>query len=806
MNEADSPARLTPRDCILLEAEIAEQLSRFLRFGGHSLYFPDTRQPGGFDPESGEPLHLPDEKRLLLPLIHHGRCLAVFVAKDVRLQAPRTQTEALPQAASLILDNLALAKAARRDPATGLLAGHTLEADLTREIEQAQSCLLPSSQACLDPGLSSVSGRLAVLSFRLEGLDAAEERHGADAAEALLREAADTLRRACPEQVACAQVGDNRLAALWPGGSRKEGLKLARYCRRALVKAQVQPKGAAPTDPPLTLTASGGVAVFPADLSGPQITLSPRDMARTLLSKAALAADAAAEDAATAGEADPDGVTAFDGVLSEGGRVLECLPLSRFSCSLGRRVDAQEGMRFAVSPAKALAEADYRPATGQGRYQGRYPAMPKGEAVLVEVQEEIAIAEVLHLADPAWTIEPGDRLVLLDEAETPMDHEEKAAPRRDMVTGLYSYRDFLSRFARERGGLDRFGLVLARLLNGSRRADAGARKLAELARETLGRDITGGRYSLGSLCLLVPDADPGDLRQGCLELAERARDALGASVAIGAAAYPFLDASRADLLENCRKALDHAQLLDEPKVALFDSVSLNISADRLFTHGDHYGAMEEYKRALLADENNNLARNSLAVCLARLGRLDQARALFHQVCELDPDDLSARYNLGCACLRLGEHREAAEAFADCLRIDPGHVYSLIRLGQLAEQAGEPEQAEDLYQKAAARPGGLPTAHRFLARAALARDGREEARHHLHQAVTHNPHDAGAIAMLARLYLDEGEDPAIATTLARQAAEIKPKARYLSLWAEALERQGKSAEAQSVRARAESARA
>ncbi|MFW6005424.1 MAG: tetratricopeptide repeat protein, partial [Desulfonatronovibrionaceae bacterium] len=61
-------------------------------------------------------------------------------------------------------------------------------------------------------------------------------------------------------------------------------------------------------------------------------------------------------------------------------------------------------------------------------------------------------------------------------------------------------------------------------------------------------------------------------------------------------------------------------MLSFPHVACFDSLTLTVSADRLFTQGDLFRAMEEYELALADDDSNILARNSLAICYGRLGR------------------------------------------------------------------------------------------------------------------------------------------------------------------------------------------
>ena len=49
------------------------------------------------------------------------------------------------------------------------------------------------------------------------------------------------------------------------------------------------------------------------------------------------------------------------------------------------------------------------------------------------------------------------------------------------------------------------------------------------------------------------------------------------------------------------------------------------SADRLYVDGDIYGAIEEFSFWLfLLDSDNILARNSLGICYAQVGKPDKA--------------------------------------------------------------------------------------------------------------------------------------------------------------------------------------
>lgn len=240
-------------------------------------------------------------------------------------------------------------------------------------------------------------------------------------------------------------------------------------------------------------------------------------------------------------------------------------------------------------------------------------------------------------------------------------------------------------------------------------------------------------------------------------------------------------------------------MLHGDRIACFDSVSLNISADRLFAQGEIYDAIAEYKKALAVDENNFLARNSLGICYARLNKYATARSTFQALTERWPDRHMALYNFGYVCLKDGDSEAARKAFEQVLAIAPEHVYAQIRLGLIDEEAGNPDAARERYQRIQAMPDGERLACRYLARLAFRRGDRETAREYLHQAVTSAPQDAQSYHLLARIYLDQGDDPEIAESLARQSVQLRPEVpAFWEVLAVALEQQGKTAEAQQTR--------
>jgi predicted Zn-dependent protease len=92
--------------------------------------------------------------------------------------------------------------------------------------------------------------------------------------------------------------------------------------------------------------------------------------------------------------------------------------------------------------------------------------------------------------------------------------------------------------------------------------------------------------------------------------------------------------------------------------------------------------------------------------------------------------------------------------------------------------------------------------RHMARLSVKRKDPEAAREYLHQALVHDPKDAFSLSLMARLYLDGGEDPAIAEAMARQSVALRPeRTEFWGVLARALAAQGRDEEAKEALSRA-----
>ncbi|MDR2800088.1 MAG: tetratricopeptide repeat protein [Desulfovibrio sp.] len=810
---------LTRQDLIVFEQRLCTAINGIFPFKSHSLYFPRHH-------EGHSAFWITREKKLLLPVPGAGGNLGIFVARGVS-GVPRGLVSHWPALGALLADNLLLYKRSLCDPITGLFTRHYLLRCMERGIEAMRDT---TEADALAKGAGTRRGSLACLVARLADLRDVVREFGYRFADELMQALADAVRAVCPQQALAARTGDAEFAVYLPSATPASCRELASGIVAALGKVQVLH--------PLRrehigISALAGYALNPLDLSGDIFARPAAEQARIMLRKARLAAALASEHLpARPGRLDPAGVMGFGRILIDGGRVLERLPMSRALVSLGSNVNAREGRRFSVWSSRFPG--------GEGAGGSAPSPLYKGEIVLMEVYDDMSQAEIIHLGEPAWDIEAGDFLLLLPDEQGSHAGAADGELRLDPDTGLSRHGDFLARWARERESAASFSIVLMRIAPRKNQAEAFSpaktgeegesaggeffpegedgvpplhpsqfmAEAARICRAGLGRGVLGGRFGLNSLVFYCPHGekeerrDVSELAEVCRKLVFEMEKELDLDVSVGIAPHPCLDFRKAHALENSRKALEYAMLLPSPHVGVLDSLALNISADKNFSRGDIFVAIREYQAALLADEKNSLAWNSLGICLAGLSRHDEAETHFSRALECDPDYAMAYYNLGYVHQSRGLDGKAVDCYKACLDKDPDNVFALIRLGQLAETGGNLGRAREFYRRASGLPGGERLTYRHFARLALLEGKEMEAREYLHEALLFDPQDAPAMVLLARIYLDAGEDPDIAASFARQSVSLRPdlKSGWLQL-GRALQALGRDDEARDARLKA-----
>lgn len=800
MNTCLQSLPLSGRDLSDLSGFLLEQFAQFVHFQGGDLYFPPSWS-------RKEAEYIAGERTLIVPLLWQGRGIGAVRLLGVGAKEARQVMPRMRSIAALILEVVARTRACSVDSSTGLFTEQELYARVADGAERVRE-LLSRAPAAVEPTVPSPLHLFCVgiVVIRLVNAQALAEMGGYSYLERCVAKLAAALADGLPGDILPARAGRADFALLLSSVTGRGACQraaeeaLSRMSSVSLDEEQV-PGKAVPV-------LAEGHALFPQDMQAAELRFSPSDQARELLEKARLAASMAAQRRNGA-------IMPFVRILLDGGVILKTLSSGRVVINLGRRTGAREGLSFAF-------------------YSGADGSF-KGELVLLQAGSQESTAEIIHLADPSVLPAAGDILSLEDRGQTygagtEKGGEESAEPgqpagKAEEAAGAgeeagsgaegggfycYGHGEFMARLRRVSGGAKRFALALLRP-DGDVKVGQGLDSFSDVLNRAAflwdqrvgGEGAFAGYYGMNGLVFCHPGG--GEELLETYRTFDSALAGEGVHAAVGLAFWPFLHFGRGEMMECVLKALEYARLLSEPRVGAFNSQAITISADRRYSQGDVFGAVEEYKLALLADAGNALAWNSLGVCMAALGRQEEARRYFEKSLEHTRDigeKAQAQYNLGTVCYQLGDTEGAETHFRDCLADVPDHVYALVRLGQLCEKRGCMDGALTYYEKAAraenrkqgsARDEGS-LALRCLARVAAGQSRTAEARQMLSDALRRNPDDASAMLMLAELYLKEHGAADIAEMLARHSLGIVSQPRGWALLAEALRRQGRDEDA------------
>ena len=110
-----------------------------------------------------------------------------------------------------------------------------------------------------------------------------------------------------------------------------------------------------------------------------------------------------------------------------------------------------------------------------------------------------------------------------------------------------------------------------------------------------------------------------------------------------------------------------------------------------------------------AGGDNDETRNTLAIAYARLGRVDDARALFGALA----DEPAAQYNLGLLLLESGRPQEAVEVFDRLVQVEGAGADVVAYHGIALAQAGQVEEGRAQLERAVELDSDLDLARRAL---------------------------------------------------------------------------------------------
>ncbi len=283
-----------------------------------------------------------------------------------------------------------------------------------------------------------------------------------------------------------------------------------------------------------------------------------------------------------------------------------------------------------------------------------------------------------------------------------------------------------------------------------------------------------GLIGHGVLGCFFPEKD----KHACTEFADKMRRHLAIhhkeTITIGIASYPLDRFYKDRILGNACKALEHATFSGPGSTAAFDSVSLNISADKLYQKGDVIGAIEEFKTALRLDPSNANAHNSLGVCFGVLGVYKKSLERFESAVRLAPHEAMTLYNAGLVNMLMGDNNKALEYFLKAGQLGEDVFEVAFQTGRLYLKSGKLEDGRKFLEKAAKlRPESGP-AFRYLGECYAAMNMTDKAIQTYKKAIRYNPYDSASLSALGYLFDIQGESPEISMVFCQHSVEISPE--------------------------------
>ena len=288
-----------------------------------------------------------------------------------------------------------------------------------------------------------------------------------------------------------------------------------------------------------------------------------------------------------------------------------------------------------------------------------------------------------------------------------------------------------------------------------------------------GADGTWGVSESGMLIGVWPSWSAAQGLDAAHHLQELVHQRLGRTVTIGVACHPTLDFPPRDVLENARKAAEHAAFFGPGSRVVFDAVSLNISGDKYYEHGDIPTAIREFQLALRMDPQNGNVHNSLGVCYGELGDHERALEAFGSALSVDGGDYMAVYNTGLICELKGDREKALEHFLKACALHGDVFEILLQTGKLQLEMGDPRAARPLLERAARLRPRSGNSQRLLGDCYVQLQAPEKAIDAYKKAVKANPADSAALSALGGLFDEKGENPDIALVFCRESVRISP---------------------------------
>ncbi|MCJ7833132.1 MAG: hypothetical protein MUQ20_01945, partial [Deltaproteobacteria bacterium] len=557
---------LSPEDIEASHALFSRIFQGLLSFHSLNFYFPERPQSALTWKEGGnleeivgstwviqkEMNYDPERKRLFWPLIFHGKPIGFLVLFGWPQVPEAGERQLLERLSGIALDMTALKKQVQLDPVTGLYHEGAFRKCLIRVLKEFSKKGVDRKPEKLSLAKDQPSQAL-ILGFL--SLKPKQPPNGSfsTSLEAESRTWIKENTGSFPEETILGTIHHNPLVIGFVIPSPKEGNHSFIHPFQGSTEKATQfvyHLGWAALSPRAQENFQGNPSLYSLMTLWWEQAWTALELAQPLRENTALS---------------------YDEILFKAGRVMDLLPNHRIVINLGQKAGVSFFMRFSI-----LEEGD--------------PEREKGLAVPLEIQEELCIAEVIYLREAGLSIQKNDRVCLVSPGNQKMGDlkEEVLLPGGS----LRSFQMFQQKFRQALKNTEKFSLLIARLDDYTDRLKLwGEKGLLEIQKE-IDLSLKGrlpaaglvGPYGRDGFILFIPEMDKEEGGVWAASLIEQFKQTLNLSFSLALSDYPCPPFHKGDILDNTIKALDHLSFLKPGSFIAFDSVSLNISGDKLYNH------------------------------------------------------------------------------------------------------------------------------------------------------------------------------------------------------------------------------
>jgi len=214
----------------------------------------------------------------------------------------------------------------------------------------------------------------------------------------------------------------------------------------------------------------------------------------------------------------------------------------------------------------------------------------------------------------------------------------------------------------------------------------------------------------------------------------------------------------------------HASMLGAYKLAIYNDITFNVIGDEFLSFGDITGAIKQFKLGLKINPNNANLYNSLGVCLAELGKIQEAHNMFLNAVKFKPDDFMIQYNLAGSYIVKKDFKNALSALKTAHQLNPKDINIAIKLSSLLLKNFNSNEVIHVLKPFIDNNSNCNSVaiYKLLSRAYIDQRNWKEAKKLLKTALKIKPSDPEILAILALGYLECANDPGTAVRFAEQA--------------------------------------